>query len=199
MKVTAITRYKQGDIFNLLEKVGWTQSDLARASGLSPTTIGAICNLKRRPTEGQANCIQRAFGSLGEYFDVLECWPETFQGTGKRVVVAETKDVDVGLLIQNQDQLLLGDKSELNLEDMKEVMAEVLGTLSDRERTILQMRFDGSTLEEVRQKVKCSKVRIRQIEAKALRKLRHPSRISKLEPFAGSTISYVNEALSHVQ
>jgi len=185
MKVTAITSYKQGDIFNLLQKVGWTQADLARKSGLSPTAIGIICNMKRRPNVEQANAIQRAFGTVGEYFDVLECWPETFLGTGKRIAVAETKDVEVGLLLTPREQLLIGDRSETNLEELKEVMAEVLHTLSDRERNVLEMRFEGKTLQEVADKEKCAEQRIAQIEAKGLRKLRHPSRIEKLEPFIG--------------
>jgi RNA polymerase primary sigma factor len=67
-------------------------------------------------------------------------------------------------------------------------MEDVLETLSERERAVLEMRFglDGSqgrTLEEVGRAFGVTRERIRQIEAKALRKLRHPSRAKKLKDF----------------
>src|SRR5262249_17434766 len=72
--------------------------------------------------------------------------------------------------------------------DLKRQTAHVLRTLSPREERIIKMRFgleDGSehTLEEVGQSFQVTRERIRQIEAKALRKLRHPSRSRKLRAF----------------
>ena len=71
---------------------------------------------------------------------------------------------------------------------LKEQLNEVLGTLTDREQRVLKLRFgldDGKarTLEEVGKEFKVTRERIRQIEAKALRKLRHPSRSRKLRDF----------------
>jgi RNA polymerase primary sigma factor len=71
---------------------------------------------------------------------------------------------------------------------LKEQMDDVLGTLSERERQVLSMRFgldDGRTrtLEEVGKAFGVTRERIRQIEAKALRKLRHPSRSKKLKDY----------------
>ena len=71
---------------------------------------------------------------------------------------------------------------------LKEQLNEVLGTLTDREQRVLKLRFgldDGKarTLEEVGKEFKVTRERIRQIEAKALRKLRHPSRSRKLKDF----------------
>lgn len=73
-------------------------------------------------------------------------------------------------------------------ELLKEHMVEVLGSLSDREQRVLRMRFgldDGRprTLEEVGREFAVTRERIRQIEAKALRKLRHPSRSKKLKDY----------------
>ena len=72
--------------------------------------------------------------------------------------------------------------------NLREQTAEVLKTLSPREEKIIKMRFgleDGSehTLEEVGQNFAVTRERIRQIEAKALRKLRHPSRSHRLRAF----------------
>ena len=73
-------------------------------------------------------------------------------------------------------------------EDLRRLIAEVLKTLSPREEKIVQMRFgirDGSehTLEEIGQRFSLTRERIRQIEVKALRKLRHPSRSRRLRLF----------------
>ena len=71
---------------------------------------------------------------------------------------------------------------------LKERLKSVLSTLTDRERKVLEMRFglmDGyeHTLEEVGGKYQVTRERIRQIEAKALRKLRHPTRVKHLKGF----------------
>ena len=72
--------------------------------------------------------------------------------------------------------------------NLREQIEEVLKTLTEREAKVLKMRFglgDGNehTLEEVGQQFKVTRERIRQIEAKALRKLKHPSRSKKLRSF----------------
>lgn len=71
---------------------------------------------------------------------------------------------------------------------LREQIASVLNTLTEREREVLKMRFgldDGypRTLEEVGRYFKVTRERIRQIEAKALKKLRHPSRARKLREY----------------
>ena len=86
------------------------------------------------------------------------------------------------------------DESNMSPEDftihemLKEEISDVLLTLTEREEQVLRLRFgldDGSskTLEEVGQMFGVTRERIRQIEAKALRKLRHPSRSRKLKDF----------------
>ena len=88
------------------------------------------------------------------------------------------------------------DKSSLSPEEyatneiLKEQIKEVLKTLQKREQEVLELRFgllDGTcyTLEEVGKRFNVTRERIRQIEAKALRKLRHPSRAKKLRDFIG--------------
>ncbi|PYS59160.1 MAG: RNA polymerase sigma factor RpoD, partial [Acidobacteria bacterium] len=77
--------------------------------------------------------------------------------------------------------------------NLKEQMAHVLRTLTPREERIIKMRFgldDGSehTLEEVGQVFSVTRERIRQIEAKALRKLRHPSRSGRFRIFFEGTV-----------
>ncbi len=75
---------------------------------------------------------------------------------------------------------------------LREKLSGVLGTLNERERAVIEQRFglrDGNprTLEEVGRQFNVTRERIRQIEAKALRKLRHPTRISRIKGFLDST------------
>jgi RNA polymerase primary sigma factor len=77
--------------------------------------------------------------------------------------------------------------------NLREQTNTVLRTLTGREEAVIKLRFgilDGSehTLEEVGQKFSVTRERIRQIEAKALRKLRHPSRSRKLKAFLEGTL-----------
>jgi len=86
------------------------------------------------------------------------------------------------------DDSLASPVEETNRELLREQMHEILSQLSDREREVLSLRFglaDGEsrTLEEVGQRFGVTRERIRQIEAKALRKLRHPTRSRKLRDY----------------
>jgi RNA polymerase primary sigma factor len=86
------------------------------------------------------------------------------------------------------DESVVNPVDETNRGLLREQMAEILSSLSEREREVLALRFgldDGEshTLEEVGQKFGVTRERIRQIEAKALRKLRHPTRSRKLRDY----------------
>ena len=86
------------------------------------------------------------------------------------------------------DERTMSPEDFATYEILKDELKEVLSTLTPREKEVLELRFglfDGSshTLEEVGRKFKVTRERIRQIEAKALRKLRHPSRAKKLKDF----------------
>jgi len=87
-----------------------------------------------------------------------------------------------------EDETVLGPVDAASKQLLKEQMQDILDSLSDRERKVLEMRFglldgQGRTLEEVGQAFGVTRERIRQIEAKALRKLRHPIRSRKLRDY----------------
>jgi len=89
-----------------------------------------------------------------------------------------------------EDESLPGPVDATSRQLLKEQMSDILDSLSDRERKVLEMRFglkdgQGRTLEEVGQEFGVTRERIRQIEAKALRKLRHPIRSKKLRDYLG--------------
>jgi RNA polymerase primary sigma factor len=100
--------------------------------------------------------------------------------------IGEEDDSHLGDFIEDQEALAPSDAAAYEL--LKEQLEDVLDTLTDREENVLRLRFgldDGRTrtLEEVGKVFGVTRERIRQIEAKALRKLRHPSRSKRLKDF----------------
>ncbi len=104
--------------------------------------------------------------------------------------IGEEEDSHLGDFIE--DRGVISPIDHVIVANLKEQTGKVLRTLTPREEQVLKMRFgvgDGSehTLEEVGRSFNVTRERIRQIESKALRKLRHPSRSKKLRPFLDST------------
>lgn len=100
--------------------------------------------------------------------------------------IGEEEDSHLGDFIKDDNVPVPADAAAFTL--LKEQLEEVLGTLTEREQKVLTLRFgleDGRarTLEEVGKEFSVTRERIRQIEAKALRKLRHPSRSRKLKDY----------------
>ena len=100
--------------------------------------------------------------------------------------IGEEEDSHLGDFIQDDNVPIPAEAAAFTL--LKEQLVEVLGTLTEREQKVLRLRFgldDGRarTLEEVGKEFDVTRERIRQIEAKALRKLRHPSRSRKLKDY----------------
>jgi RNA polymerase primary sigma factor len=108
------------------------------------------------------------------------------QPISMQAAVSDRDDTDFGDLIEDKGAENPSEVTSFHL--LKGHLGEVLQSLSERERRILELRYgltDGCprTLEEVGRQYEVTRERIRQIEAKALRKLRHPTRRSKLEGF----------------
>ena len=100
--------------------------------------------------------------------------------------IGEEEDSHLGDFIQDDNVPVPAEAASFTL--LREQLVEVLGTLTEREQKVLRLRFgldDGRarTLEEVGKEFNVTRERIRQIEAKALRKLRHPSRSRKLKDY----------------
>lgn len=100
--------------------------------------------------------------------------------------IGEEEDSHLGDFIPDEDAPAPAEAAAFSM--LKEQLVDVLGTLTEREQKVLKLRFgleDGRarTLEEVGRKFDVTRERIRQIEAKALRKLRHPTRSKKLKDY----------------
>jgi len=110
--------------------------------------------------------------------------------------IGDGNDASIKDLIESEDDLSLSDSVAHN--DLKEKIREVLKTLTPREEKVLKMRFgidvaSEHTLEEVGKDFSVTRERIRQIEVKALKKLRHPSRSKKLAAFFDREIQNLEE------
>ena len=105
---------------------------------------------------------------------------------GKVPLLSAEEEIELAKRMENGDEAAKKRLAAFTL--LKEQLVEVLSTLTDREQKVLRLRFgldDGRarTLEEVGKEFNVTRERIRQIEAKALRKLRHPSRSRKLKDY----------------
>jgi RNA polymerase primary sigma factor len=105
--------------------------------------------------------------------------------------IGEEEDSHLGDFIE--DRQVVSPIDAVILANLKDQTRRTLKTLTPREEQVLRMRFgvgDGSehTLEEVGKSFNVTRERIRQIESKALRKLRHPSRAKKLRPFVDVSV-----------
>jgi RNA polymerase primary sigma factor len=103
-----------------------------------------------------------------------------------QATVGDSEDACIGDFVEDTQAVNALDAAAASL--LREKLATVLGTLGERERRILELRFglldgDRKTLEEVGKQYQVTRERIRQIEAKALRKLRHPTRSRHLQSF----------------
>jgi transcriptional regulator with XRE-family HTH domain len=180
MKIAAITQFKHGVIYKLLVQIGWTQSELAKRSGLNAHQIGDIINLKRRPSVSHANKIQVAFAEVGIFIDVFETWPETFSGFSKRIKLTQIQDI-------KNEELQVAEQFYLNSENWDggtkrtdyfdcQDLTNLLEQIPDKESYVLKKRngLDGvpKTLKEIGKELKVGLERIRQIENAGLRKIR---------------------------
>jgi RNA polymerase sigma factor (sigma-70 family) len=161
-------------------RLGWTRSDLARRSKISVNIIGDIINLKKPPTEPEANAIQRALGKAGEYIDVLEFWSATFaipkDSDGKQPRL----DIRFESLWDHAEAMQLAVPEPEN-EGLEEAVELMLSKLSKRTYEVLKRRFwKGENRTRIGDVLGVTRDRVRQIESRAFNTLKDPAWTRKL-------------------
>jgi len=165
------------------ESLGKTGKQVATEIGISSASIYQYESFRQYPSHKMAEKLATYFGcSIGEIFPewLKKCKPVKFYNT-----------IPINKLISYNKQALIDDGGIEELEKtvfLKDSLAKILTTLTKREEKIIRLRFGfdddrARTLDEVATEFNVTRERIRQIEAKALRKLRHPSRSRKLRDY----------------
>ena len=179
MKIAAITRLKQGDLWGALQQVGWSVAELARRSHINGGTLGAIVNMVRRPSVAQANKIQKAFAQVNIFLDVLAVWPESFAGFERALTVTQVRDVPDHLLVTGMRTRPL---LEMQHTELTTTLDEVLHTLPEKQREAIEACvLDGMLTTEYSTAHHYSYSRGSKLVKDSLKKLRHPDRRRKLE------------------
>lgn len=176
-------------LVELRKKKFQTQQEVANEVGLTLNRYQKIEILKSYPTEMEAK-------NIAEYFDedpykLFPKWSFPVYGTRDYTQVVKVDR----LQLESKEVLQLADpreiEEEVDKELLKEKIWEVMNTLSEREQRIIRLRFQledmpqgkDPTLENVGRIFGVSRDRIRQIESRAIRKLKHSSKIDQLKSF----------------
>lgn len=175
-----------------IKRHGYSQTVFAKLVKINWVTLSRIINLRQLPTENQQIAIACALEKPIDYL-----FPETLMGSVERKIFANrTKLLDENQVkqITGPPMLLLTDGGLNEVEEvvdhelLSDKLQKVLSTLKPREQRVIALRFGlngnpAMTLEEAGRQLDVSRERIAQIERKALKKLRHPSRSKQLKDF----------------
>ena len=126
MKIAAVVKIKHGAIWEALQKLGWSQSKLARQLNMEPSRVGEIINLKRRPTDNEVKRIELAFLDAGICVDVISEWPEMFKMRQNNLTYY--KDVETDRLLSHTKQLTIEEKESLQIlmDQLTPIEADIL-------------------------------------------------------------------------
>lgn len=186
--IGVVSRLKHGAFLEALNQRGWNQTQGADFFGISPTAFGKLINMQWVPKRISAGFERKLFEFTGKLAN--ELWPEEvfteqFLGASKKRVLI--RDVPVRVLqatLSAQQLPPAQPDEELEQVERNAAIEKALALLTPREQRVLRGRFfEDKTLEQVARDLGLQRERARQIEGKALRKLRDPSRSRLLKPF----------------
>jgi RNA polymerase sigma factor (sigma-70 family) len=181
-------------LLSAIEEAGYkSQSEFARSCGLIPQEVNALVALRNAPINSDgvftptAKTVMEVLGACPtdlwtEEQLTMELRRNTIDKELSKEAILQALQYEGGSLLE-----LASPDTGINKSQEKQIIESVIDTLTPRESKVIKLRFgisnvenDGETLESVGNMFKLTKERVRQIEAKALRKLRHPSRSNAL-------------------
>ena len=182
---------RNGLILRQMKKLGIrTQTELAKQSGLDPSVVGTLIGLKKRPVNHKTGeWLDAAFAlSSALHMEPEELWTEKQRG-----MALERNSREVSMSEDAVAQLASGNGTEQMVQKVltSEVVSKALQVLSPRYEAIIRRKFfDGDTSEDIAKEWGISRTRVKQMEAAALRKLKHPSRSKLLKDIDAEGASY---------
>ena len=178
-------------ILRRMKKLGIkSQAELAKLAGVSVHTVNILIGMKKRPMDGKNGEWTDAAFSMSS---ALQTEPEELWTEKQRGMALGRNSREVSMSEDAVAQLASGNGTEQMVQKVltSERVAKTLQILTPRQQDIIHRRFfEGETLEEVAIQHGVQRERIRQIEAKALRKLKHPSNAKLLKDLNEEGISY---------
>ena len=165
-------------------------AEFCSALSLSTSEIGEFLRLKKSPLKKGGRDYRKACITIAETFfvDPKELFPAELYQLETTEYGIEIDAMYIPFHECEQIPVLPCQHEEAEASELKDRIQELLNTFTPRERKVIQMRFglagyDDHTLQEVADDLEVTQERIRQIEAKALRKLRHPCYTKRLKDF----------------
>jgi RNA polymerase sigma factor (sigma-70 family) len=178
-------RLKHGVLLEALAKRGWSQSEGARFVGVDASQFGRWINLLEVPRKLTEDKIQKLLDLTGLLPDQL--WPEIIRSkdfldapkTFELIKNINARKMLTALMRRE----ISGPESIFNRQELSRKIEKVLDTLPPRESEVIKLRYlEDKTCEEVAEEMGLSKQGVSRIEARAMRKLRHPQRAKNLFP-----------------
>ena len=153
MNLVAITVIKNGCLARALAQLNWTQSELARRSGVTASVVSCLALMKYTPRPDVLTKIQRAFGEVGCFVSIEELWPEGFRGFGAALRRREFKDVDNGHLLQyyENSRMLLEDSNDR--QEFIDSVNAFAPTLSSEYQELVRLFLQGETYKQIGRKM----------------------------------------------
>lgn len=189
----ATLKIRQGRIISLMRDVGiHSVKELSRRSGVNCTELYQYVNFKKSPRtttgEWRKNIFPLCKALAAEPLDVFPIHLDKEIPTNHIEAFADDRQ-----LAGFSEPMLLPSEC-IDRDNLRNTLETVLATLEEREANVIrQVYYDGRSLAEIGGKYKVTRERVRQIHAKAIRKLRHPTRIRRLE----SALDFNEETQSH--
>lgn len=171
------------------EGLGLSQAALAEAAGIPVNEVSYYECLRQNPCTKDGS-VRGSATKLAEFFGVrlLDLWPESVLAVEEPYAERKINAEEFALLSQGTPyERLIEIDRPIERKELTQRVGEALKLLTPRERFVLRKRFgleseEPHTLEDTASALETSRERVRQIEAKALRKLRHPMRAHILKP-----------------
>jgi DNA-binding CsgD family transcriptional regulator len=182
---------RNGLILRQMKKLGIkTQTELAKQSGLDPGVVGTLIGLKKRPVSAYTGeWLDCAFAlSAALHMEPEELWTEKQRG-----MALDRNSREISMSEDAVAQLASGQGTEQMVQKIltSEVVNKALQVLSPRYEAVIRRKFfEGDTSEDIAKEWGISRARVNQMEAKALQKLKHPSRSKLLKDIDVEGASY---------